>query len=133
MKAGGSVSSAGAGSSSGKPSVCSMLNRQCVRKRANCTILILPWSSRTIWPSSSCASLLIGLFLIFDSESYCGTIFKRPAFVSFDLNKKDGKVIVNHIAKENGFVQKGDMLVNLAAMPVVDKGMVNTLRISEIE
>ena len=36
-------------------------------------------------------------------------------------------------AKEQGFVKKGDMLVNLAAMPVANKGMVNTLRISEIE
>ena len=31
-----------------------------------------------------------------------------------------------------GFVEKGDMLINLAAMPIVEKGMVNTLRISEI-
>ena len=30
-------------------------------------------------------------------------------------------------------VKKGDMLINLAAMPVAEKGMVNTLRVSEIE
>ncbi|WP_348799219.1 pyruvate kinase [Flavobacterium adhaerens] len=40
---------------------------------------------------------------------------------------------VNNIVKEKGFVKKGDFLVNLAAMPIVEKGMVNTLRISEIE
>jgi len=40
---------------------------------------------------------------------------------------------VNNIVKEKGFVKKGDFLINLAAMPIVDKGMVNTLRISEIE
>lgn len=40
---------------------------------------------------------------------------------------------VNQIAKDKGFVEKGDFLINLAAMPVVDKGMVNTLRVSEIE
>jgi pyruvate kinase len=40
---------------------------------------------------------------------------------------------INEIAKENGYVKKGDMLINLAAMPVANKGMVNTLRISEIE
>ncbi|CAM4038855.1 pyruvate kinase [Flavobacterium branchiophilum] len=40
---------------------------------------------------------------------------------------------VNNIAKENGFVSKGDFLINLAAMPIVDKGMVNTMRVSEIE
>jgi pyruvate kinase len=40
---------------------------------------------------------------------------------------------VNEIAREKGYVDKGDFLINLAAMPVVDKGMVNTLRVSEIE
>ena len=40
---------------------------------------------------------------------------------------------VNAIAKEKGYVEKGDMLINLAAMPVIEKGMVNTLRVSEIE
>ena len=40
---------------------------------------------------------------------------------------------VNDIAKEKGYVKKGDMLINLAAMPVAEKGMVNTLRVSEIE
>ena len=39
---------------------------------------------------------------------------------------------VNKIAEENGWVQKGEMLVNLAAMPIIEKGMVNTLRISQI-
>lgn len=39
---------------------------------------------------------------------------------------------VNAIAEENGWVQKGEMLVNLAAMPIIEKGMVNTLRISQI-
>ena len=40
---------------------------------------------------------------------------------------------INQIAKEKGFVEKGDFLINLAAMPIVEKGMVNTLRVSEIE
>ncbi len=40
---------------------------------------------------------------------------------------------VNKMAKKQGFVVKGDILINLAAMPVTDKGMVNTLRVSEIE
>ncbi len=55
--------------------------------------------------------------------------FYYDKFVSTDDTVED----INQIAKEKGFVQKGDMLINLAAMPVVDKGMVNTLRISEIE
>ena len=40
---------------------------------------------------------------------------------------------VNNIAREKGYVEKGDFLINLAAMPIIDKGMVNTLRVSEIE
>lgn len=39
---------------------------------------------------------------------------------------------VNSIAQENGWVNEGDMLVNLAAMPIIEKGMVNTLRVSQI-
>ena len=40
---------------------------------------------------------------------------------------------VNNMAKDKGYVEKGDFLINLAAMPITDKGMVNTLRVSEIE
>jgi pyruvate kinase len=55
--------------------------------------------------------------------------FFYDKFVSTD----DTVVDVNKKAKEHGYVQKGDMLINLAAMPVTDKGMVNTLRVSEID
>ncbi len=55
--------------------------------------------------------------------------FFYDKFVSTDDTIDD----INSISKLEGFVQKGDMLVNLAAMPVANKGMVNTLRISEIE
>jgi len=55
--------------------------------------------------------------------------FLYDKFVSTDDTVED----INLIAKENGYVNKGDILINLAAMPVVDKGMVNTLRITEIE
>ena len=55
--------------------------------------------------------------------------FFYDKFVSTDDTVED----INKIAAQNGFVKKGDMLVNLAAMPVANKGMVNTLRISEIE
>ncbi len=40
---------------------------------------------------------------------------------------------INEIAKAKGYVVKGDFLVNLSAMPITEKGMVNTLRVSEIE
>lgn len=50
------------------------------------------------------------------------------------IESTDQTVIdINQIAKEKGFVTKGDFLINLAAMPIIDKGMVNTLRVSEIE
>lgn len=55
--------------------------------------------------------------------------FYYDKFVSTDDTIED----INKIAAESGYVKKGDLLVNLAAMPVVAKGMVNTLRISEIE
>lgn len=55
--------------------------------------------------------------------------FHYDKFVSTDDTVTD----VNEIARNHGFVAKGDFLINLAAMPVTDKGMVNTLRVSEIE
>lgn len=55
--------------------------------------------------------------------------FYYDKFVSTDDTVAD----VNDIARQKGFVAKGDFLINLAAMPVSDKGMVNTLRVSEIE
>ncbi|WP_310554588.1 pyruvate kinase [Flavobacterium sp.] len=55
--------------------------------------------------------------------------FYYDKFVSTDDTVTD----VNEIAREKGFVDKGDFLINLAAMPVTEKGMVNTLRVSEIE
>jgi pyruvate kinase len=39
---------------------------------------------------------------------------------------------INEIAKEKGYVDKGDLLINLTAMPIFKKGMVNTLRVSTI-
>ncbi len=49
-------------------------------------------------------------------------------YVSTDETVED----VNQMAFDMGFVKKGDMLINLAAMPIVEKGMVNTLRVSEV-
>ena len=53
--------------------------------------------------------------------------FYYDKYVSTDETVED----VNRIAFEKGFVEKGDYLINLAAMPIVDKGMVNTLRVSQ--
>jgi len=54
--------------------------------------------------------------------------FYYDEFLSTDETVED----VTEIAKNEGYVDKGDILISLAAMPVVEKGMVNTLRVSEI-
>ncbi|MDN3675316.1 pyruvate kinase [Flavobacterium branchiarum] len=50
-----------------------------------------------------------------------------------DVSTDDTVIDVNQIVKDKGYVVKGDYLINLAAMPIKDKGMVNTVRVSEIE
>jgi pyruvate kinase len=55
--------------------------------------------------------------------------FYYDRYVSTDETIED----VNNIAKEKGFLAQGDMLISLAAMPIKSKGMVNTLRVTEIE
>lgn len=55
--------------------------------------------------------------------------FFYDKFVSTDETIED----INRIASETEYVQKGDFTINLAAMPITDRGMVNTLRISQIE
>lgn len=55
--------------------------------------------------------------------------FYYDKYVSTDETIED----VNQIACKKGFLDVGDMLISLAAMPIKEKGMVNTLRITEIE
>ena len=55
--------------------------------------------------------------------------FYYDRYVSTDETIED----VNRIACQKGFLEIGDMLISLAAMPIKDKGMVNTLRVTEIE
>jgi pyruvate kinase len=55
--------------------------------------------------------------------------FYYDKYVSTDETVDD----VNRIAFEKGYVHKGDYLINLAAMPIVDKGMVNTLRVTQVK
>lgn len=50
-------------------------------------------------------------------------------YVSTDETIED----INNMVVEKKHAVKGDMVINLAAMPIIDKGMVNTLRISEIK
>ncbi|KJD36619.1 pyruvate kinase [Tamlana sedimentorum] len=54
--------------------------------------------------------------------------FYYDSFVSTDETVGD----INRIAKDQGYVKKGDMVISLASMPIQEKGMVNTLRVREI-
>jgi len=50
------------------------------------------------------------------------------------LTTTDETVIdINQIAKQKGYLKKGDFVVNLTSMPIQDEGMVNTLRITQIK
>jgi pyruvate kinase len=55
--------------------------------------------------------------------------FYYDKFVSTDETIED----VNAMACKKGFLEVGDMLISLAAMPIQEKGMVNTLRVTEVE
>jgi pyruvate kinase len=55
--------------------------------------------------------------------------FYYDKYVTTDETIED----VNKMACQKGFLEVGDMLISLAAMPIKDKGMVNTLRVSQIE
>ncbi|MDO7172022.1 pyruvate kinase [Mariniflexile sp. AS56] len=54
--------------------------------------------------------------------------FFYDKFVSTDETVGD----INRMAKAQNYVQKGDMVISLASMPIAEKGMVNTLRVREI-
>jgi pyruvate kinase len=52
----------------------------------------------------------------------------------YDNFKSTDKTVeeINEIAFKKGFVEKEDFVINLAAMPIKSRGMVNTLRVSTI-
>ena len=55
--------------------------------------------------------------------------FYYDKFVSTDQTVVD----VNKIALEKGYLDDGDMVISLAAMPIQEKGMVNTMRVTEVK
>ncbi|MCL7752489.1 pyruvate kinase [Polaribacter sp. Z022] len=57
----------------------------------------------------------------------------RAFFYDKHLSTDDTVVDINKITKEIGIVKDGDLMINLTSMPVEAQGMVNTLRVSEIE
>ncbi len=56
------------------------------------------------------------------------TAFWYDKYESTDITIED----INDIAKEHNYVKSGDFTISLASMPIIEKGMVNTIRVSEI-
>lgn len=57
----------------------------------------------------------------------------RAYYYNKNVSTDDTVEDINQIAKQKGFVKTGDYMINLTSMPVEKRGMVNTLRVSEIE
>ncbi len=57
----------------------------------------------------------------------------RAYYYDRELSTDDTLEDINEISKEKGFVKAGDFMINLSSMPVKEKGMVNTLRVSHID
>lgn len=57
----------------------------------------------------------------------------KAFFYDKHLSTDDTVVDINKLSKEKGFVKSGDLMINLTSMPVEAKGMVNTMRVSEVE
>ena len=55
--------------------------------------------------------------------------FFYDSMVSTDQTIAD----LNNMAREAGFITQGDTIINLASMPIKERGMANTLRVSHIE
>ncbi|CAA0184763.1 pyruvate kinase [Tenacibaculum maritimum] len=54
----------------------------------------------------------------------------RAFYYDKDGSTDDTVIDINQLSKEKGFVKQGDYMINLTSMPVEEKGMVNTLRVS---
>jgi len=57
----------------------------------------------------------------------------KSFFYDKNVSTDDTVVDINKIAKAQGYVKKSDYVINLTSMPVEAKGMVNTLRVSQIK
>ena len=86
---------------------------------------ISAWRPRTPVLAFSTDKRILGkLSLLWGVKAY---------YYNKNLTTDDTVVDINNIAKEKGFVKPGDLIINLASMPAEARGMVNTLRVSEIE
>ena len=57
----------------------------------------------------------------------------KSFFYDKDVSTDDTVVDINSIAQEKGFVKSNDYVINLTSMPAEAKGMVNTLRVTQME
>mgnify|MGYP000188639957 CR=1 FL=1 len=57
----------------------------------------------------------------------------KSLFYDKNLSTDDTVEDINTIVKKKGFVKASDFVINLTSMPVEAKGMVNTLRVSQIK
>ncbi len=57
----------------------------------------------------------------------------KAFYYDTDLTTDQTVVDINKISKDKGYVEQGDFMINLTSMPAKAQGMVNTLRVSEIE
>ena len=56
------------------------------------------------------------------------------AFYYEKMMSTDATIIdINNIAKEKGYIDTGDYTISLTSMPIKEKGMVNTLRLTQID
>jgi len=56
------------------------------------------------------------------------------AFYYEKMMSTDATIIdINNIAKEKGYIDMGDYTISLTSMPIKEKGMVNTLRLTQID
>lgn len=86
---------------------------------------ISAWRPRTHILAFSTDKRILGkLNLVWGVKAY---------YYNKNLSTDDTVEDINRIAKEKGFVTSGDLIINLASMPAEARGMVNTLRVSEIE
>ena len=57
----------------------------------------------------------------------------KSFFYDRNVSTDDTVVDINKIAKDQGFLKATDFVINLTSMPVETKGMVNTLRVTQIK
>ena len=86
---------------------------------------ISAWRPRTLVLAFSTDKRILGkLNLLWGVKAF---------FYDKNLSTDDTVDDINNIAKEKGFVKSGDLIINLASMPSEARGMINTLRVSEIK